>query len=296
MNLLKINVLTKNSMTFYVMTLYLSYMNIESVSLWEDEKLIVPEKNCLNNNVLEQNDITKNTKIELETRECDSIGNKKWKKICPNCGNIVFYSTKIYMEISIKNNRGCKKCNSFKKNKYVGMKFGSLTIIKQYNDISPCGSGIIKIDYKCDCGYIGINKRIGSVKRQKMCLSCKRRNKFKILLNGETAFNTLLSNYKKSAKLRGYLFNLTEEEFRKLTKQRCFYCGKEPSYKIKQKSTGVDYVYNGVDRKNNNEGYSVENSVSCCGVCNVLKRKLSVREFLDHIKRIYEYQFVENRK
>lgn len=275
-------------MTFYVMTLYLSYMNVESVSLWEGEKLIVPEKNCLNNNESEQNDITKNTKIELETRECDSIGNKRWKKICPNCGNIVFYSTKIHMEISIKNNRGCKKCNSLKKNKYVGMKFGSLTIIKQYNDISSCGSKVIKIDYKCDCGYIGINKRIGSVKRQKICLSCKRKNKFKILLNGETAFNTLFSNYKKSTKLRGYLFDLTEEEFRKFTKQRCFYCGREPDKVMKTNRCNGEYLYNGIDRMDNTKGYSLENSVPCCKFCNLTKNDTPFIEFINWIRTVYK--------
>lgn len=190
--------------------------------LWEEKDLIEQRMKSENNGIIVPNDITNDTENKFLKKECKDIGNKKWKKVCPNCGKKTFYTSKEHLKRSIKNNRTCKKCRSLKNNRYVGMKFGTITIINQSNSFSPCGSKIVKVDYKCDCGNITTNKRFGCVKRQKMCLSCKKKNKFKILPDGETSFNALYASYSKSAKKRLLKFKLTREEFRKLTKQNCF--------------------------------------------------------------------------
>lgn len=106
----------------------------------------------------------------------------------------------------------------------------------------------------------------------------------------EAPFNSLFSSYKHQAKQRGYGFDLTKEEFRKLTKDSCHYCGKLPSQEHKR-AGGDDryYVYNGIDRVNPSLGYSVENCVSCCGQCNVIKGGMDIDEFRDWIIRVYEY-------
>ena len=46
------------------------------------------------------------------------------------------------------------------------------------------------------------------------------------------------------------------------------------------------FLYNGIDRKNNNMGYTYTNSVSCCKLCNQAKNSLSIKEFYDHIQLI----------
>jgi len=84
-----------------------------------------------------------------------------------------------------------------------------------------------------------------------------------------------LYGYKKSAKERGYEFNLSTEDFNKLLLENCHYCGKEKS--------------NGVDRKENSLGYFAENVVPCCKTCNFMKRDLSYREFKEHIKKIHSH-------
>ena len=135
------------------------------------------------------------------------------------------------------------------------MKFGTLTVIKQYSTYSKYGK-IVKVDYKCDCGYIGINKRIGSIKRQKMCLQCKKKNGFKIKNIGRSALNYLYNDYKSSAEKRKYEFKLTLEEFEILTKNNCHYCGELPK-NIKKARKGKEvYVYNGIDREDNLRGYT----------------------------------------
>ena len=78
--------------------------------------------------------------------------------------------------------------------------------------------------------------------------------------------------------------------------KKCFYCGNDPQTIITQKSTGINYIYNGIDRKNSSIGYRTENCVTCCKTCNFFKMKLSVDNFLNHVKKIYEYSFVGNKR
>lgn len=110
------------------------------------------------------------------------------------------------------------------------------------------------------------------------------------LPQGESAFNNLYQEYINSSRRRNYDFNLTKEEFRKLTKQNCYYCGREPDrIKKGQGKTSGDYVFNGIDRINNTKGYIKTNTVPCCFDCNNAKRTLSVDEFLDLVKRIHNH-------
>jgi hypothetical protein len=98
---------------------------------------------------------------------------------------------------------------------------------------------------------------------------------------GEAAGKALYRNYKNSAKLRGYSFSLSEYDFLQFTKRNCHYCGREPSNKhyTSWKITGY-YLFNGVDRINNNIGYVKNNCVPCCKNCNMMKRDLTTEEFI----------------
>jgi hypothetical protein len=51
---------------------------------------------------------------------------------------------------------------------------------------------------------------------------------------------------------------------------------------------GGYYLYNGIDRVDNTLGYSKENCVSCCKICNYMKQVLTLEEFYSHIRRIHE--------
>lgn len=108
------------------------------------------------------------------------------------------------------------------------------------------------------------------------------------LPEGESAFNNLYQTYKVSAEKREYCFDLSKKQFRKLTKQPCFYCGVEPHRAIKgQGKTSGDYIYNGLDRINNKRGYTTKNVVPCCFNCNSAKGILSQADFFDLIRKIY---------
>lgn len=60
----------------------------------------------------------------------------------------------------------------------------------------------------------------------------------------------------------------------------CLYCGHKP------KGDGEDEL-NGLDRVDPCGIYSLENTVSCCGVCNAMKLTYSTDEFINNVRRIY---------
>ncbi len=93
--------------------------------------------------------------------------------------------------------------------------------------------------------------------------------------NLENTPKVKLCRYKKGAKVRDLDFELEKEEFDEMIQNKCHYCGEKD-----------DIILNGVDRLDSNIGYNSENCVSCCNMCNYLKRTLSKDEFLNKIKHI----------
>lgn len=84
------------------------------------------------------------------------------------------------------------------------------------------------------------------------------------------------ATYASGARMKDLEFFLSHDEFRLLTKGNCHYCNVEPSNKIQ--SNNREYIYNGIDRKNNDLGYTIDNCVPCCTQCNKAKRNLSYEE------------------
>ena len=73
-------------------------------------------------------------------------------------------------------------------------------------------------------------------------------------------------------------WKLTIEEFEKIIRQPCYYCGE------------MDGKFSGVDRIDSNKGYTIENCVPCCKTCNRMKRTMSPQEFVKRCKKIVQYQ------
>lgn len=71
--------------------------------------------------------------------------------------------------------------------------------------------------------------------------------------------------YSQSAKSRGLAWELTRENVAALIFGKCSYCGMDDKEKH-----GVKYV--GIDRVNNDRGYTLDNTVPCCWQCNAAKR------------------------
>jgi hypothetical protein len=84
--------------------------------------------------------------------------------------------------------------------------------------------------------------------------------------------------YQHGARARGLPFDLTLEQFTTIVGQPCTYCG-TPNC-------------GGVDRIDNQQGYTTENSTPCCGPCNWMKGALTAHEFVEQCKRVAEWQGV----
>lgn len=165
----------------------------------------------------------------------------------------------------------------------TGQRFGRLTVLQRIPNLKK---GLTRWLCKCDCGNTTTTLR--HLLRSGHTKSCGCYRKDLISLKaGEASFNQLYSAYSRTAGKRGYVFLLSGDEFREITKQNCYYCGAEPNQRISHGHHNGDYVYNGLDRVNNSKGYEIDNVVPCCGVCNNMKHAQSQDGFLAQISKIY---------
>jgi hypothetical protein len=81
--------------------------------------------------------------------------------------------------------------------------------------------------------------------------------------------------YYTNAHERGYEFTLTLEQFQELVVQPCYYC-----------NVFSPTEANGLDRINNDIGYTPENCKSCCGICNRMKSFYHPVFFVEKVKHI----------
>ena len=164
-------------------------------------------------------------------------------------------------------------------------KYGRLTPIK----ISGTQNLHTMFECLCECGKItnvkGIHLKNGHTKSCG-CYESEMTTKRNLLPPGESSFNYLYSYYTRNALKRELEFSLTKEEFRSFTQKNCFYCGKPPAMRVKRDSTGKTngaYIHNGIDRLDSAIGYTFENCVACCKICNRAKCDLELKEFMDWI-------------
>lgn len=139
----------------------------------------------------------------------------------------------------------------------------------------------------CDCGKETVIRKDHFTLGKTRSCGCLKGGKLEL---GEASFNRLYYSYKQGAKHRSLTFALSEVEFRILTKQNCHYCGTPPSKTFKYRNGFGEYLYNGVDRIDNEKGYTVENSVACCSICNSMKSSLDKERFVAQIARIAAHQ------
>jgi len=174
----------------------------------------------------------------------------------------------------------------------TGKRYGRLSVLKRAESNTRRYATWL---CHCECGnetiVVGTDLRSGDT-RSCGCLLHKSRianGHARALPKGEAALNALIRGMRASAKKRGLPWNLTKERVRATTKQHCFYCGVEPRQVRRQAECNGDYIYNGLDRIDNDKGYSAENTVACCGTCNTAKSQMTVGEFRVWIHRVHAY-------
>lgn len=92
-----------------------------------------------------------------------------------------------------------------------------------------------------------------------------------------TIFKRTLTVYKLMAKKWGREWTLTDSEASKLFLTDCAYCGKPPN------------PINGIDRFNNTKGYTLDNSIACCLICNRGKNNMSSKDWRSHLAGLVKH-------
>lgn len=143
----------------------------------------------------------------------------------------------------------------------------------------------------CNCGTItvvrssfllsGNTRSCGCLKREELSNRTRK-------ADGEEGFNQLILKYKYGATKRGLEYSLSNKDAVKLFKSNCVYCGVAPKRGIGRTTR---FIYNGIDRMDNTQGYTTCNAVACCTPCNFLKGSLSYQEFVDRVRSIYLHLF-----
>jgi len=110
------------------------------------------------------------------------------------------------------------------------------------------------------------------------------------------AMTTLFTRYRANARLRNVYWGLSREEFELLVVQPCSYCGEPPDSTTivyerypppKHKRKALGHInYTGIDRIDNKEGYTTQNSTPCCFTCNFAKRALTLEQFKSWVMRV----------
>lgn len=186
--------------------------------------------------------------------------------------------------------------------KYIdltGEKFGRLTVLERVDDyVSPKGQKQKQYLCKCECGKNTIthgNSLMKGVTQSCGCFNIERRqvkskkrkylriSSFNIHDDKYTeSQNSIFAIYRKGAESREIYFSIDISDFVLIIKKDCYYCGVEPRMKLKD---NLDFLYNGLDRIDNEKGYQIDNVVPCCWDCNRAKGRKSLSDFLSWLDR-----------
>jgi len=175
----------------------------------------------------------------------------------------------------------------------TGKRIGHLFFQKRAeNRTHPSGEIETYWQVKCDCGNVFeiCRSNVGRTQHCKDCANIQSGLKHR-LPPGMVARNGVLGDYKKGAVQRKLIWALTDEQVFEFLQGYCHYCGISPctvsSYKD---ASGGVFTYNGIDRKDNTKGYTLENCVSCCKICNSAKMALPYDEFVSYLRRAGNHQ------
>lgn len=176
---------------------------------------------------------------------------------------------------------GCSKGTS-RADKYLDVTFNELTI-KEIASYHRDTGKITKVVCECSCGETKVLPLLkvtsGATK------SCGHLSYVYSEEDRLSGFSTIISRYKDKSSRRGLTLELSDEDFKKILKENCYYCDLEPSQKVIHHGK-IILLYNGIDRKDNDLGYTKENSVPCCEFCNRAKYTHSEEEYKSWLNRL----------
>jgi hypothetical protein len=203
-----------------------------------------------------------------------------WRCVC-ECGR----ETDVRSTDLTRKSGAIQSCGCGHARNIIGKKFASLTVVKRNGSTE---AGVATWLCKCDCGADAVanasSLRLGTT----VSCGCKR-----TLPNNGSARNGVELSYRQGARKRGHAYDLPAADFDRITAMDCDYCGGPPANV--RKCWNSMFIYSGIDRKDNAKGYTLENCVPCCAICNMTKGKRSAEEFRAWIDRLVG-QWQKNRQ
>lgn len=195
-----------------------------------------------------------------------------------------------------------KSCGCYKIINLSGKKFGRLVVSEVYEKRNG------KYYWLCNCDCGNEVYKNGESLRKGNTLSCgcyliesrkvdQSSDRTDVMLNG--LYRKLLFRHKKTFKNETPIDYKT---YKDLIFSECFYCGSSGLSiirDIRKEKKGRVFItenvltINGIDRANNNIGYTISNSLPCCKNCNRAKSVLSLKDFGELIKKIYQHWAVK---
>lgn len=175
----------------------------------------------------------------------------------------------------------------------TGQKFGRLTLIERI----PIFKRPTKYRCRCECGTELIVLWSNIQRNTTQSCGCLRKDtikKTKLKPVEDVLAKQIFSYYRKNAISRDIPWLLSLEEVRTLIFQPCLYCGITGETETILGGTKRKVRNNGIDRRENNLGYTIQNSVPCCKSCNFSKGSKTEKEFSEWIKRIIQHGYLCN--
>jgi hypothetical protein len=172
------------------------------------------------------------------------------------------------------------------KTKYLpGQRYHSFVLVRKISSKRRSdGKSNSLWECKCDCGKI-FNLDTNQIRCDRVSCGCHSTRSLHHEQDGKLIIGKLnRSKYICSAKDRELYFDLSQQQFDILIFDNCYYCGIPPAGLTKVNKHKE--MTNGIDRVNSDIGYTVDNCVPCCWICNRAKADMSFADFIHWLKRM----------
>ena len=213
-----------------------------------------------------------------------------------NIGEISSTLKKSESSIRNKMNKLKLKLGPKSQENLIGKQFFYLTVISLSNERIR---GNRAWNCACKCGNIVIvttaRLKIGNAKSCGCYMLEKVRS-----APGESSCGKIFARYRWNAKTFNRINDLEDSQVKYICSLPCTYCDKDPvpwngylntdgttvDSRMSKEATDRSWInINGIDRINNNIGYTLENSVSCCSECNFMKNDMNFWNWIAQIER-----------
>lgn len=174
----------------------------------------------------------------------------------------------------------------------TGKRYGRWTVVSKAKPKDKRNKQLRGVKWlcKCDCGNMGTIETWQLTSDHSKSCGCYNLDLLHRMEKGLAAKHQVFNGYKQGAKKRSLEFEITFEEYISISKQKCYYCGKEPNNYYRQRYIQADFTYQGMDRVDCKKGYTIENIVPCCRICNRAKSNMTQKDFLGWVNRVHEHR------